>query len=161
MRRIDKLKEKLDKAMARQSALTRSGKLVESLRMNAVISAIEEEIAEARKYEPQQLGKLLDRETLRRMEIGAKLVEVHLAADYLADCAFDIRETLDKLGLADCSIFPMLRSIQRQAQEFADIVCHPEFAGLSDFMTTNDRFIDDMHLIARRYISEKLTLTDD
>lgn len=160
MKKLERLKSKLEKAVAERAGLIRGGKLIEAGRATSRITALERAIEDARRYEPQQLGKLLPAETLRSSGLSKKLIEVHLAADYLADCAFDVRETLESLGFADCSIFPMLKAIQDRAQEFANIVCHPDFAGLSDFMTTNERFIDDMHLISRRYIADKLLITD-
>lgn len=161
MRRIEKLKAKLEQARLKQLALVNRGKLIEAGRLNPGIEQIRQQIQEAEKYEPQQLGKLIDAETLRESGLSKKLVEVHLAADFLADCAMDVRETLGKLGFSGCSIFPLLKDIETRAQEFASIVCHPEFAGLSDFMTTNERFIDDMHIISRRYISDHLNITDN
>lgn len=161
MKRTEKLRLKLDRARAGRAALIAAGKLVEAGRANARVAAIERELADAERYEPRLLGEILDRKTLAESGLSRKLIETHLAADFLADCAFDLRETLGKLGLADCSVFPMLRSIQKQAQAYAGIVCHPEFAGLSDFMCNNERLIDDLHLLCRRYIAERINLTDD
>lgn len=160
MKKTDRLRAKLDKARVERCALIARGKIIEAGKMNPRIAAIEKAITEAERYEPQLLGEILDRETLAKSGLSRKLIETHLAADYLADCAFDTRETLEKLGLADCSIFPMLRSIQKQAQAYASIVCHPEFAGLSDFMCNNERLIDDLHLITRRYMDERINLFD-
>lgn len=161
MKKIDRLRAKLDKARAERCALIAHGKIIEAGRMNPRIAAIEKAITEAERYEPQLLGEILDRKTLAESGLSRKLIETHLAADYLADCAFDTRETLEKLGLADCSIFPMLLSIQKQAQAYASVVCHPEFAGLSDFMCNNERLIDDLHLLCRRYMDERINLFDD
>lgn len=161
MKRIDKLRAKLDKARAERCALIAGGKLIDAGKMNPKIAAIEKAITDAERYEPQQLGKILDHKTLAESGLSRKLIETHLAADYLADCAFDTRETLEKLGFSECSIFPLLLAIQKQAQAYASIVCHPEFAGLSDFMCNNERLIDDLHLLTRRYMDERINLFDD
>lgn len=87
------------------------------------------------------------------------MVALHLAADFLADCGYDLKDTLNKLGLEGCSLFPMIEDITKKAQDFASIVCHPEFAGLSDFMVNNEEYIDTMHADTDAYIEKKLVIT--
>lgn len=161
MKRVDRLRAKLDAALARRAEFIAKGRIIEAGQMTTRINILQDDIKEAERYEPQQLGKLISRETLQKSGLAKKLIKTHLAADYLADCAFDARETLEKLGLAGCSIFPPLQAIQKQATAYAGVVCHPDFAGLSDFMINDEQFIDDMHGTCDKYIEGKLNLYDE
>lgn len=82
-----------------------------------------------------------------------------MAADFLADCAYDLRDKFTALGVEENHLLPLLDDIKKKSQDFASIVCHPEFAGLSDFMVTNEDFINSMHEITQNYIDEHLVIT--
>ena len=58
-------------------------------------------------------------------------------------------------------MIPILDDIKEKAQAYACLVCHPQFAGLSDFIVTNEKFLDSMHEITEKYIDDHLTITDD
>lgn len=139
-------------------ALYRAGKFHKAQLLQNKIAVIEEQIKEAEAYEPRKLSELLDRATLDKYKISQKMVALHLAADFLADCGYDLKDTLGKLGLDGCSMLPMIDEITKKAQAFASIVCHPEFAGLSDFMVNNEEYIDKMHAETNSYIDKKLNI---
>ena len=124
------------------------------------IKDVEAAIEEAESYLPKKLSELFDQKTLRESGINIAIVKVHLAADFLADCAYELRDKFTVLGVEENHLLPLLDDIKKKAQDFASIVCHPEFAGLSDFMVTNEEFIDDMHGITQKYIDDHLTITD-
>lgn len=44
-------------------------------------------------------------------------------------------------------------------QQFANIICHPEFAGLSDFMCNNEDYINAVHGFSRQYINNQLNIS--
>ncbi len=50
-------------------------------------------------------------------------MKVHLAADFLADCAYDLKDRFDKLGVAEQKLLPLLDEIKKKSQDFASIVC--------------------------------------
>lgn len=139
----------------------RNGQLLQMRKTMDKISRIEEEIEKAESYLPKKLSELFDRKKLNESGINNSIVKVHLAADFLADCAYDLKDRFDKLGVIEQNLIPLLDEIKKRSQEFASIVCHPEFAGLSDFMVTNDEFIDNMHEVTQKYIDDHLTITDD
>lgn len=159
MTRLEILKKKLDDARCRQMALYRAGNIIEGRKMTTRIEAIEEQLREAEKYVPQPLSKLADHETLRKYRVSEKMIEMHLASDYLADCAFDLRETLKKLGFVDCSLFPIVDEICKSSQRFANMVCEEKFAGLKDFIVNNDGYIDSLHGFTKAYMNSKLVVT--
>lgn len=127
----------------------------------AKIDKLDKEIEDAESYLPKKLSELFDRRTLNQSGVNIAIVKVHLAADFLADCGYELKDIFNKLGVSEQYLIPLLDEIKNRAQEFASIVCHPEFAGLSDFMVTNEEFIREMHGITQKYIEDHLTITDD
>lgn len=159
MKRIDRLKENLAKVGSQQMALYRSGQLMKGQRLDAKVKELESLIKEAEAYEPRKLSELIDKETLKEHRLAEQMVKLHLVADFLCDCGFDLRESLNKLGLADCSLFPLVDEITKKASAFASLVCHPEFAGLQDFIINNEEYIEASHKLTEEYINKHLVIT--
>lgn len=139
----------------------RAGKFMQANTQIQKLKSLQAQIEEEEASVPRALSEIFDRKTLNDSGINKLIVEVHLAADFLADCSYALRDAFNKLGVEETKLLPLLDEIKKKSQSFADIVCHPEFAGLSDFMVTNDEFINSMHEIAQGYINEHLTITDD
>lgn len=140
-------------------ALYHAGSFVKARTLDNRIKAIEALIKEAEEYEPKKLSELLDQETMRKHRLSEKMVALHLAADFVAECGHDLKGTLAKLGLHQCSLLPMVKEITDNAQAFASLVCHPSFAGLSDFMCENEEYLDELQRVTYEYISRKLQIT--
>lgn len=158
--KLDRLKERLDQLIIERGNQLRCGQYLAATKTTDKIKHVEAAIEEAESYLPRKLSELFDQKTLRESGINVAIVKVHLAADFLADCAYELRDKFTALGVNENHLLPLLDDIKKKAQDFASIVCHPEFAGLSDFMVTNEEFIDDMHGITQKYISDHLTITD-
>lgn len=140
-------------------ALYRAGSFIKARTLDDRIKAIEAQIKEAEEYEPKRLSELIDQETMRKHRLSEKMVALHLAADFVAECGYDLKDTLAKLGLHQCSLLPMVKEITDKAQAFASLVCHPSFAGLSDFMVENEEYLDELQRVTAEYISRKLQIT--
>lgn len=158
--KLDRLRERRDQLKAKMSKQIQNGQLLQVSDTARRIKDVEAAIEEAESYLPKKLSELFDQKTLRESGINIAIVKVHLAADFLADCAYELRDKFTALGAEENHLLPLLDDIKKKAQDFASIVCHPEFAGLSDFMVTNEEFIDDMHGITQKYIDDHLTITD-
>lgn len=158
--KLDRLRERRDQLKAKMSKQIQNGQLLQVSDTARRIKDVEAAIEEAESYLPKKLSELFDQKTLRESGINIAIVKVHLAADFLADCAYELRDKFTVLGVEENHLLPLLDDIKKKAQDFASIVCHPEFAGLSDFMVTNEEFIDDMHGITQKYIDDHLTITD-
>lgn len=158
--KLDRLRERRDQLKAKMSKQIQNGQLLQVSDTARRIKDVEAAIEEAESYLPKKLSELFDQKTLRESGINIAIVKVHLAADFLADCAYELRDKFTALGVEENHLLPLLDDIKKKAQDFASIVCHPEFAGLSDFMVTNEEFIDDMHGITQKYIDDHLTITD-
>lgn len=158
--KLDRLRERRDQLKAKMSKQIQNGQLLQVSDTARRIKDVEAAIEEAESYLPKKLSELFDQKTLRESGINVAIVKVHLAAGFLADCAYELRDKFTALGVEENHLLPLLDDIKKKAQDFASIVCHPEFAGLSDFMVTNEEFIDDMHGITQKYIDNHLTITD-
>lgn len=158
MKKIDRLRQRLETMQAERGALLRKGRLIQAAEYNSIIEAIENKIKEAEAYEAQQLSKLVPEETLNKYRVPEMIIELHLAADYLADCAFSLRATLDHLGIERCSLYPLTDEICKKAQAFADIVCHPEFGQLADFMCDNEQYTKALHGFSQSYMRQHLAI---
>lgn len=158
--KLDRLRERRDQLKAKMSKQIQNGQLLQVSDTARRIKDVEAAIEEVESYLPKKLSELFDQKTLRESGINIAIVKVHLAADFLADCAYELRDKFTALGVEENHLLPLLDDIKKKAQDFASIVCHPEFAGLSDFMVTNEEFIDDMHGITQKYIDDHLTITD-
>lgn len=158
--KLDRLRERRDQLKAKMSKQIQNGQLLQVSDTARRIKDVEAAIEEAESCLPKKLSELFDQKTLRESGINIAIVKVHLAADFLADCAYELRDKFTALGVEENHLLPLLDDIKKKAQDFASIVCHPEFAGLSDFMVTNEEFIDDMHGITQKYIDDHLTITD-
>lgn len=159
MKRSERLKENLSKVKSQMMALYREGNFIKAQKLQAKIGYLEEQIKEAEAYEPHKLSELIDKETLEKHKIAEKMVALHLAADFLTDCGHDLKDALKTLGLEGCSLYPLVEDIRKKASDFAALVCHPEFAGLSDFMVNNDEYIDECHQVTQNYIQKHLVIT--
>lgn len=159
MKRSERLKENLAKVKGQLMALYRAGKFTQTRPLELKIKMLEAQIEEAEAYEPRRLSELIDKETLEKHRIAEKMVALHLAADFLTDCGHDLKDALNSLGLEGCSLFPIVEDIRKKASDFAALVCHPEFAGLSDFMVNNDEYIDECHRVTEDYIHKHLVIT--
>jgi hypothetical protein len=159
MKRSERLKENLAKVKGQLMALYRAGNFTQTRSLEFKIKILEAQIEEAEAYEPRKLAELIDKETLEKHKIAEKMVALHLAADFLTDCGHDLKDTLNALGLEGCSLFPLVDEIRKKASDFAALVCHPEFAGLSDFMVNNEEYIDECHRVTEDYIHKHLEIT--
>lgn len=158
--RLDRLRQRLRDMKGEKIQWMRSHPMLPVPRkVLAKIATLEDEIKEAEAYEPRKLSEMIDPDTLDEKGLAQAMVKMHVAGDYLAETSSVLRDKLQELGLGDCSIFHLVKGIEEQSQRFADIVCHPEFAGLSDFISTDERLLDDLDIIVSRYLDRNLKIT--
>lgn len=158
MTTLDRMKRRLQRLRARQRELSLNGKLCTASAMEGDIRDLEAQIAA---LEPRPLREYIDRDTLRRLGLHRKIIELHLAADYLADCGADYASTLATLGLNDVALMPQVKEIQRLAQHLANHLCEINIPALGEFMTGNDDYINSLHGFSTAYINSKVALTNE
>lgn len=156
MTRKERLQKELDELIQKRNKFVREGKLVQSLRMKESIENKEAEIKNCEYYEFKPLAELIDRDTLTKHKVYSKLLEVSLAADYLADCAVDCMQVLNNLGIERVKICEDVERIRKIANSLSALPCREEYAQLYDLMMDNDKLVSDIHTLTRLYMSQKL-----
>jgi hypothetical protein len=134
--------------------------MVAAGRIQDKIKGLDLEIEEAEMYEPQRMSALISAADLKKNHVNELFIKTHLAADFLADCAMQIREVMDKLDLRYCSLFDMLDNIFKESQSFANFVCRTENQKLVDFMCDNEDYINALHGFTSNYINQRINIDE-
>lgn len=157
--KLKRLKERLSDLEAQRYQNIKNGRYVMPA-LDKKIALVKAAIEDEEAYLPKKISDLIPEEVLKSENFNTKLIKVHIAADYLCDCAMESREVFEKLGLEEHYLLPLVRDIEKKAADYAAIVCHPQYVGLSEFMTTNEQLIDAMHGEVNNYIHKKLKIID-
>lgn len=160
MTRKERLQAELAKLEVKLTDLIKKGKLIQSCQVRKQIEEKQQAIKDCEYYEYQPLNEVVSRDELTKNKVYAKLLEIALAADYLADCAIECKETLNRLGVGNLKLMEDVEVIRKHANVLSGMPCDEKYDKLYDFMMDNDQLIDDIHTLSRRYISEKMKDTD-
>lgn len=120
------------------------------------IRLLEAQIEEEKKYQPNPISELLTPEQIAKHGIVQKIIEMHLAADFLADSAMVLRETLEGLGLNGCSLFKYTAEIKHNSEYFASLLC--AYQSLQDFICDDGEYIEAAHNLTNAYITKHLKI---
>ncbi len=71
----------------------------------------------------------LTKKTLNETGINVAMVKTYLAADFLADCAYDLKDKFNKLGVEEQNLIPILDDIKEKAQAYACPYATPSSLG--------------------------------
>ena len=118
------------------------------------IKMLEAQLQNELEHQPMPLSKILSKEQVDENKIVQTIIEMHPAADFLADSAMILRETLDKLGLDGCSLFPYVAEIKSKSEHFASLLCN--YQPLSDFICDDDEYIEAAHKLTANYMAKTL-----
>lgn len=158
MTRLDRLKQQLAEAERKQANLARNGKLIESFGYNTRIANLKDEIAEAEKYEYQPLTNVKEENPQMRNEVNYKLLKLFLFADLMQDCSISVKDTLSKLGVADIRLAQMVEQILKISADMVRIIDLPGLPEVSEAFQEDDRVIDDMNILADRFLKSMFAL---
>ena len=96
--KLAKYKDRLSKLEERRNNLMRAGKYIQSMQLNDDIEEVRKLIsAEEEYYKPRPITELITKE--QKDEVTDKIIECHLAADYLTAMAYELKDWFDKAGL--------------------------------------------------------------
>lgn len=160
MTRKERIKKDLKSLEAKQMVLLRAGKLIQANQLNKQIEEKKQALQDCEYFEYQPLNEVVSRDDLTKNKVYSKLLEISLAADYLADCAIECKEILNNLGVGNLKLMDDVDVIRKHANILSGMPCDEKYDKLYDFMMDNDQLIDDIHILSRRYISEKMKDTD-
>lgn len=163
MTRLERYKRDVAELERRYSRLLGAGKITQALQLSHEISEIKTIIAEAEECEqfneeaekPKAITEIVSRQRLRESGLVTMLIECHLAADYLTDCAYNVKDTMDGMGLITTTIIPEIEEITKLSESVASAICKISDK-LSDLMTDNDTLIVALHKKTLSYINQRL-----
>lgn len=101
MTKKERLQAELTKLKTKLTDLIKKDKLIHSCPVRKQIEEKQQAIKNCEYYEYQPLNEVVSRDELTKNKVYAKLFEIALAADYLADCAIECKEVLPKLGVGN------------------------------------------------------------
>lgn len=136
----------------RRNALMRGGKYKASMRLNQDIEEVRRLIKEA---EPKPVTELFTHEELRESGLVPAVLEVHLAADYLAACCYTIEDTVKRLGGVAVTVIPELKDILSRANKFCDFL-YTKGDDLESLIEDNDTLLEALHKKTMRYIEQRV-----
>lgn len=156
MTRLERYRQQLDELRAKYHRLNQCGKYMQAQRLMNEILNVEKQIKEAEDYEAKPLVELVGRDKVNESNLVTLMLEAHLAADFLTDCTFNIKSTVQKLGLRAVTIVPELEEIRKKSNEFAErlMSISSEF---NDLMIEDETLIDALHKKTLSYIKQRLT----
>lgn len=160
MTKKERLQAELGKLEAKLTDLIKKGKLIQSCQVRKQIEEKQQAIKDCEYYEYQPLNEVVSRDELTKNKVYAKLLEIALAADYLADCAIECKETLNNLGVGNLKLMADVDIIRKHANVLSGMPCDEKYDELYDFMMDDDKLIDDIHTLSRHYIREKMKGTE-
>jgi uncharacterized protein YkuJ len=158
MTRLERLKQKLAEAQRKQANLARNGKLIESFAYNTRIANLKDEIAEAEQYEFQPLTNIIADNPHLRNEVNLKLLKLLLFADLMQDASISVKDTLSKMGVADIHLAQLVEQVRRIVADMVKIVDMPGLPTVSEAFQDDDKVIDDLNLLADRFLKSKFVL---
>lgn len=154
MKRIDRYRERLAELEHRRNDSMRRGRYDIMRRLDTDIEELKAELERMEEYESKPIKELLTKDQIEESGILAMLVECHLAADFLTDCTYNVKDAMKKLGLVPVTLVPELEEIRRMAGAFASRLCKINDA-FCDFMTDNEFLIAAMHKKTLSYIMSR------
>lgn len=120
MNHLDKFKKKLAALEGRRNAYMRSGQYIQSMNLNNEIERIRKMIETEERYmTPRLLNERMNQEEIDRSGVIPAIIVVHLAADFLTACCYEVEDILKKLGITATSVVPDVREIRKTADRLA------------------------------------------
>lgn len=110
--KLNRLKQQRDKLRGEIQQLLNRGKFMQANTAIAKVQKLDEAIEEAEAAIPRALAELFDKKTLNETGINVAMVKTYLAADFLADCAYDLKDKFNKLGVEEQNLIPILDDIK-------------------------------------------------
>lgn len=151
---LKQYKRQLDKLIEKRQAAMREAQFATMMHLDADIAEIREKIAEEEKYQPRPARELLTKEQAIESGLLTFILEAHLAADFVADCAYKIKFTLDKFGLCPVSFIDEIELLRETADKITKNMMDCNDA-LADLLLDNETLIEALHKKVMSYIMQR------
>lgn len=153
MTRLERYKQKLAELEAKRNQFMRQGKYVQMQHLDADLAELRRLIAEA---EPKPVTELFTHEQIREAGLIPAVIEVHLAADYLAACCYTVEDVVKKLGGMAVSVIPELKEIIRKSNEFCSFLYEKD-EDLKNLIMDDETLMNALHKKTMSYMSQRLS----
>lgn len=149
-------KDKIEQLRQRRSNLLRNGRYAQANALNDDIRNIERMIADYEEQtRPRPLSQVLTPQQIKESDIINWIKETHLAADYLADCAFMLRETFRSLHIEVDQLTAPLNALIKQSESFAALMACTN--DLTDMLVEDETLVQALRKKVRSYIKQRDT----
>lgn len=129
------------------------------LKNDAKIKEKEKELEECKKYRPMKLKEVLDgKSEATKNEVYRSLLKISLAADFVNDCAEEVKTLMKNLGFNDFTLRTETAELCKLSQKIASFVIIPNQRVLTDMLVDDDRFIGLCHAAADEHLKNTLDL---
>lgn len=156
MTRKERLLNELEELKSKRRQFIKRGDLVKAMGFDEAIKTKETEIKDCELYEYQPLSNLVNRDQLAKNKVYGRLLEIAIAADYLADTAVECKYILQQLGVGDIKMVEDVEIIRKYANKLSAMPCNPEYGELYDLMMDDDELVEKLHKTTRAYMKKKL-----
>ena len=157
MNRIDRLNQQLEQLKRRRSQYLRESRYLELQKLDNDIRTLEDKIEESRYYASQPIRQLISKEEAINSGLIACIIECHLAADFLTDCCYNLKQILSRHGLVAKSLVPEMDEIRIISDRIASQLCTYGNDNLTSLMTDNDTLLSALHKKTLSYIEQRST----
>lgn len=153
---------RLDQMIDRRNAYMRKGKLNYLPQMDADIAGLREIIKqcerdrEARK--PKPVTDLFTHEQIQKSGLIPAVLEIHLAADYLAACCYTVEDIVKQLGGVATSVIPEIKDVITRANNFCDALYEKDDENATDIIENDEALMRTLHSKTMKHILQRLAL---
>lgn len=154
MTRKDRIAARIEESQRDEVRAMRRGDILGASKCRKRTEELRIKLALAEEYEAKPVREFLSREEANRLGIPALVLECHLAADFLTDCASRLKESVDKAGLVPVNLIPEIADIRRRSERFASMICAYN-EDLMSLMVDNEELIAKLHADTLAYLSKK------
>ena len=149
---LEYYKGKLADLEARRNRFMRAGQYKKSMQLNQDIEEIRKLIEES---EPKPVNELFTQEQIQNAGLIPAVLEVHLAADYLAACCCTVEDIVGKLGCQAVTVVPELKEILKRANEFCNYLYEKD-SELESLIRDDETLMEALHKKTMKYIEQRV-----
>lgn len=154
---LESCKKKLALLEAKRNNFMRQGKYASMQALEEDIKAAKRLIEKEEEYRrPKPIHELMSHEKIVESGIMVAMMECNLAADYLTDCAFALKDIISKLGLQATTVMPELDEIIKKSNAFASMLLVSNNEHLKSMLIDNDTLISALHKKTMKYIEQRI-----
>lgn len=155
MKRIDRMKEKLAALEAKRSECLRQGKYAQMYAIDKDISEIKADIEVARDFELKPIRELMSDKEIIEAGLIKKAVKLHIAADYVAEVAYEMYDVFKDMGLVLHTVVPEFKTLAKQAQRMSDKLIDKAPA-LTELLTENGTLLMSIDKKVDSFINQRM-----